>query len=463
MPIISPVAISPLRALRKGQSWLAYWTTRCPEYMAVYNMFATKPSQPIATLQAEMLYAIGQAGAWSILDWFVCLAGESEPESRLDWKSLIKTVDDVGTGNAWTALSGIKGNGSGYLDSNFIPSTDGAHIGLDDACYGFYTNLDIAGADQMELTGRTGTTDGVAMYSRFTDGKSYVKIHTSGAYLNTAVATRKGCYIANRVVVDNTQLWKDNIKIIDTGQSSNVNPPNASIKLLASPTGASRSLNQISFAFAGKGLSEAQIAAITTALQTYMDKLFFLDDFDDATLDTDKWIVTNPDADVASFSQNKALIMDTLFVNNLNTLANNVACARAITNGVARFTLIDLNNRAEAIREVGLKTADNLNRIHFYRKAAQGNLYFEIIKNNVSVYEVDTGVYDYAIFKIVISGGFITLYRWLNSWVQIGDAQEQYLMSLYFYMATRGYDGAKTLLSDFYMTKDDYATLYPTL
>jgi len=243
--------------------------------MTVYNSWATKPSQPVATLQAQMIYTIVQAGAWDILDWFVCLANETETESRLDWKSLSKVCADAGTGNVWTPLKGIEGNGSGYLDSNFTPSTDGTHIGLNDASYGFYSNLEIAGADEVEMSARSGAADANAMLSMYTDSKAYAKTHTSAAYLSYTVTNRKGCYIANRVEANKLQYWKDNVKLVDSTQGSQY-VPDATIKLLSYPSGLTgRSHNQLSFAFAGKGLTPAQIAAITSALQTYLDGVFF--------------------------------------------------------------------------------------------------------------------------------------------------------------------------------------------
>jgi hypothetical protein len=243
----------------------------CPEYGAVYSAFAVKPSGLVAAKQNAMIKTIADSGAWAVLDWFVCLAGETETESRLDWVTLVKTCDDVGAGNAWTTMAGIQGNGNGSLDSNFTPSTDGTHIGLNDVSYGFYSNLTPAGADQVEMACHFNVSDINVIYSMANDNKAYVKLHSSAAYLSAAVANRKGCYIANKVAVDTTQLWKNNVKIIDAAQATYASKPNTTVRLLSMGDGiASRSTNQISLAFAGKGLTVAQIAAITSAFNTYM-------------------------------------------------------------------------------------------------------------------------------------------------------------------------------------------------
>ena len=181
-----------MRNLTKKQ--IMYWYSAqggggySDEYQAVYDAFPTKPSSSIAALQNKLMedYLVA-SGAWSIMDWFVCLANESEDSSRIDWKSLVKTVDDEGTGNQWGSLKGIKGNGSGYLSSNFIPATHGANIGKNDSSYMFCTNLDVSFADEVEMGANYLTGNFNMLYSGFTDGKAYARTHTSGSYLNAPV------------------------------------------------------------------------------------------------------------------------------------------------------------------------------------------------------------------------------------------------------------------------------------
>jgi hypothetical protein len=256
-----------------GSSWTHYWTT---PYKVIYGAWMTKPSREIAILQEAMLHPIVDCGAWDILDWFVCLAGESEVESRLDWKTLSKSCVNVGTGNIWTSLKGIKGNGSGYLDSQFNPTTDGIHIGLNDCTYGFVSNIDSAGADQMEMGALNNVTDVLQLYSRFTNGNAYVKAHAT-AYLNAPTASRDGCYIAVRNALNAQKYYKDNFKIID-GAMNALAIPDKTIKLLASGSGTSKSQNELSFAFAGKGLSVIQVSVITSALQLYNDSVSYFFD-----------------------------------------------------------------------------------------------------------------------------------------------------------------------------------------
>lgn len=247
-----------------------------PEYQTIYDAFATKPSREIKILQNAMLKTIVDSGAWSVLDWFVCLAGETESESRLDWKSLLKTCVNGGSGNVFTPLKGIKGNGSGWLRSGFIPSIDGVHIGLNNCTYGFFSNLDIAYSDQTELSANYLTGNNTALYSKFDATKAYASVHKSSVvYVSGNVATRNGCYIAERATTNVLDYYKNNALVV-TGSITPNYIPDKEIILLANAGGTtSRSQNELSFAFAGGSLTAPQKTAITNALTLYNDSVSY--------------------------------------------------------------------------------------------------------------------------------------------------------------------------------------------
>jgi len=258
---------------RSGVNW-------CPQYRNVYNAFSTKPSWTIANLQNTMLKTIVDSGAWSVLDWFVCLAGETEVESRLDWKSLTKTCVNAGNGNVWTSLKGIKGSGAGYLKSGFVPSVDGVHIGPHNCTYGFCSNLDIASADQVELGARYDTINNTVLYSRYTDGKALAKAHIiTDSYIGNNVSDRKGVYMIVKPATNVSRYYKNNNLLGEAIVSFLHYVPNREIALLAiGDGGLNYSLNQLSFAFAGGALTIAQISAVTNAINLYNDSISYFFD-----------------------------------------------------------------------------------------------------------------------------------------------------------------------------------------
>jgi len=189
------------------------------------------------------------------------------------------------------------------------------------------------------------------------------------------------------------------------------------------------------------------------------------------TIDTSKWIVTNPNTDVATFEQEDALIMNTLFATNADMFANNIKSVYTQSGGVWRFSLADfyvLGTPAD-IRAMGLTDSTNQNRIEFIRLLLGGagtnqKLRLNIVTGGVSQYNYLTAIPNFAEFKIIVTETHdIKVYAWVNdAWVQQGITKNYDVGELAMFMATGGTDGVKTAISDVYMVSADFDTLIPT-
>jgi len=188
-------------------------------------------------------------------------------------------------------------------------------------------------------------------------------------------------------------------------------------------------------------------------------------------IDITKWIVTNPNTDVATFEQDEALIMNTLFATNADMFANNIKSVYTQSDGAWRFSLADyytLGTPADT-RAMGLTDSTNQNRVEFIRLLAGGGgtnqrLRLNIVTGGVSQYNYLTSFANFAEFKIVITATHdIKVYAWTNdAWVQQGVTKNYDLGVLAMFMATGGTDGVKTAISDVYMVSADFSTLIPT-
>ena len=276
------------------------WTTQLiPEYKTVYDALPTQPSKDIALLQNALLSSLVDGGVWARLDYFANIQGETEDSSRLDWKSLTRTLIDKTPANVqWHSLKGIKGNTAAYshVRSQFRPYQHKVNIGQDDCTYGFFSNETVANGDKVGISAYYVNDDGqnatasssTLLYSRFTSNRGAGQMHNTGDnYAITAanaVTDDIGCYMIMRRVANEQRLYKDTTLLATkVGLSSVI--PNRDLSLFGGgilapevdSAGTSRSDYRIGFLWAGASLSDPQITCLVNAIHLYHDSvsLFF--------------------------------------------------------------------------------------------------------------------------------------------------------------------------------------------
>jgi hypothetical protein len=108
------------------------------DYQAVLDRADTQgytaPSAAQQTLQNQLVKDLKDAGIWDSLDLFYCFANNgSQDFARINWKAPASHEITVVTSIGYDADVGFKGDGAGYLNTSFVPSTDASNATLDSA------------------------------------------------------------------------------------------------------------------------------------------------------------------------------------------------------------------------------------------------------------------------------------------------------------------------------------------
>jgi hypothetical protein len=203
-------------------------------------------------------------------DTLYVLAGETA-ESSL--RNLASRNYDCTPQNSptFTALEGYTGDAASmYLDMNWIASTNGVRYTKDDCGFGVYNRYARIAAAKIAL-GAIGTSSAnrFQLYPRTTNARAC--INTSGVS-DRAVTSSIGFTCAYRSASNAVRVYRDKTYTDDTDASVGV--PNKSSYILAynnNGTAASYTDDQISLAYTGRNLSEAEHGALVDAFEAYMD------------------------------------------------------------------------------------------------------------------------------------------------------------------------------------------------
>lgn len=208
-------------------------------------------------------------------DAMYILAGETE-ESSL--KNLVKNAHHCAKVNTptFTALEGFTGIpvSNSYLDTNYNPSTQAVRLSLNSASIGSYSRTNNNGAYcDIGYVKTTAAITNFYIYPRLTD----VFYYPNSCAVNQDVANTdsRGFFISSRTAVNLTTGYR-NGNPVDTDATASNTLLSLKITLLGRrrvDTGLadSISINQLSFAFIGRGLSGPEVTVLTNAIEAYMD------------------------------------------------------------------------------------------------------------------------------------------------------------------------------------------------
>lgn len=246
--------------------------TYSTEYQTVYDSFATKPSDVIASAQNTMVKTLIDASIWAKLDLFYLFAQTTDGagESLKNWVNpgtydctLINTPTFVSL-EGWTG----SGAANGCLDTHYNPTAHATNYAQNSASMGIYirTNVDEARND----------------FGNFQSPGSYLRARTtntaqlrlnSGSTSSVANTDSKGMFVVVRSDAANQILYKNKVANSNAAASNGI--PNCNIFVCSANNGAGVPSNtntkQVSCFFMGGALSPAEVTIITDAIEVYMD------------------------------------------------------------------------------------------------------------------------------------------------------------------------------------------------
>lgn len=177
---------------------------------------------------------------------------------------------------AFVAFEGFAGDGAtGYLKTDYIPASDGATFTANDASFGVYSrsNEDL-NTGKIAMGSRNLPSN---LYDYFwirtTSNKMSGIINATTAARGLTVTNTYGLYSIHRNSATNCVLAKNAIFGADTTVNV-VGVSNREFYILAMNNGGTAGFfetKQISFAWAGKSLTQPELTVLVNALEVYMD------------------------------------------------------------------------------------------------------------------------------------------------------------------------------------------------
>ena len=101
----------------------------------VISAMSPAPSTERSELITATIAELVDSGVWDKLDSLQVYAAHSQAAGLIDWKRL-GTVATITSSSAFTADIGFVGDGTNYIDTKFVPSTDGTNYTLNNASFG---------------------------------------------------------------------------------------------------------------------------------------------------------------------------------------------------------------------------------------------------------------------------------------------------------------------------------------
>lgn len=261
---------------RGGQGYSA-------EYQAVLDRATalgyTHPSSAQKTKQNTLIQSLKDAGIWDLLDVFYVFATDGSSDfATLNWKSPSSNQCSKVNSPTFTSNLGFSGNGtSSYLNTNWIPSTNGVKYQLNNSSY--FTSV---GVNIQSNSATIGTlTDGASRYillnSRSTTNDYDVALNSTAIarILTGSSLDGSGFSLVNRISSTHVNAYRNGSKLSADVASSSVGIPTRAVYLLA------RNNAGVADAFAPRRLScagfgsnlESKQSDLYTAWNTYLTSL----------------------------------------------------------------------------------------------------------------------------------------------------------------------------------------------
>ncbi len=246
------------------------------EYQTVYDAFIIKPPADVAEDQDQMVRGMIADGDWQTKDIFYVTAAQSAADSLINWinpGTHDLTIVNLLAG-AFTAYRGWTGNGvNGYLRTNYNPNTDATNYALNNGSIGVYVGTDVLAENKYDI----GTYDGANAAFLKTNNVDRIYTAMNDIDLTNFIGGNidsRGFYITSRLLAINFNTYKNKIGANIVENSTGI--PSFDFYIFAiNSSGAplTFSTKQIAAAFAGGGMTQANVNNFTDRLETYMDSI----------------------------------------------------------------------------------------------------------------------------------------------------------------------------------------------
>lgn len=249
-----------------------------PQSVELFERMTATGVSPSAARQTNintLIRSLVTSTVWDELDYLHVRSAETEAHALLNWKGDYINASKVGspvfTENEGFVCSAGSGN---YISTGFNPGGAGTFKYLqNDAHFGIWsrTNVD---ENQFDIGERVGASQNANIRLR-TANAIIANVNQDTTPMQPANTNSLGHYVARRSGAGATALFKDGVSIA-TGTAASSTIPNlvwfeGTVNQGGAPVTAST--RQYACSHAGGSLSDAQIAALYSALDTFFDAI----------------------------------------------------------------------------------------------------------------------------------------------------------------------------------------------
>jgi hypothetical protein len=243
------------------------------EAAKLFARFTTAPTGARKTLINNLIRSLKQAGIWSKLDAFYVMAAADAQAAQRNWIADAYNLTPTNS-PTFTADQGYQGNGtSSYLATGFTPSSaPSPKLVQNSASLGVWSRTNIA-QDSTDIGAKGSGTQDCTILIRTAGGLFLNRVDVSaGNGNNPANGSSLGLFVGVRSDATTLSNYANGSLLTSGTVASNV------VATLAFNIGArndngtfgSYSTKQYASAFYGAALTAADVAALNTALNTYL-------------------------------------------------------------------------------------------------------------------------------------------------------------------------------------------------
>lgn len=265
------IAAQVLSVLKSAYTKIS--TTYVSEYQSVYNSFTSNPTAGTAWIQNRFMNDLKTAGILSKHDTLQVYAAHinTAGESQKDWANVSRTITPVDS-PTFTAKQGVAGNGtSSYVNTGWKPS-DGVNFAQASNSFWIYCRTARA-ASSSKGHGVMGATYHTTIQQR-TGGGNFLSYNNSATAASVTNGDSSGLFLSRRESAALVDLWRNGTEMAaDKSAASNVRPDKEFYVGAYNNNGTATFFNvdQIAMFGAGAYLDNTEVAALTTAVERYMD------------------------------------------------------------------------------------------------------------------------------------------------------------------------------------------------
>lgn len=240
------------------------------------TLFAAMSSAPDNTRKSlinDTILDLKSAGIWTELDEIWFFAAHDSQAALLGWKRY-KDCTLVNS-PSFTADSGFLGNGSNsYINTNFAPLTHGANYIQNDASFGFYSQTNNTGLNDMGS--RAGSTSRQAIMGVRTPSNTLsVRVNIGFGDLTGASSDSSGLFVGRRSASNAQQVLRNGSTLFSNSDASD-SPPQYNMYIACfnnAGTAANFTARRYAMAFVGSAMTTTQQSNLYTIVAAYLAAL----------------------------------------------------------------------------------------------------------------------------------------------------------------------------------------------